>query len=385
MSDKPSSKKRKLAFYAITYTVLFLFLFILGEVVVRIALRSYSIESLRKRSLVYSPTNITRYVLAPNQTMEVDGKPKYKINEYGYRGTPFSVPKQEGVVRIIILGGSAVFDQNVKEGEDWPHLVQKHLHARGYENIEVVNAGIPGYTSFDSVGRLYGQIWMYDPDYLLLYNAWNDIKYFQQVSPPKSILTWRLKYTQIVDPRLHYQGALDRLLNYSELYAQIRVRYYDLVLNVGNEGIIPEGAYAKDYTQWAPKQYQINMELFVDSSRNIGATPILMTQATLVNAENSVDEMKHINYDYQKLTHQALVKAYEECNNIVKNVGREKKVKLIDVAAIMSGQKQFFSDHVHLTSAGGARIAKMVAQFLEKEIVEKYPQNEESISFLLNQ
>ena len=334
----------------------------------RIALPSSTIESLRKRSLVYKPTNIARYILAPNQTVQIQNIRTFRINEYGYRGEPFSVPKPKGVVRIIILGGSAVFDQNVSEGEDWPHLVQNNLRAKGFTNIEVVNAGIPGYTSFDSVGRLYGQIWMYEPDYLLLYNAWNDIKYFREVNLKESLLDWKLEYAKIVDPRLHHQGFLDQLFGHSELYSHVRARLINRLLNLGSEGIISDEEFSNSYSHWAPKQYEINMELFVDTSRNIGAIPILMTQGTLVHENNSVEDKKHINYQYQHLTHETLVNAYRTCHNIVKKVAKEKLVHFIDIESAMKGESQLFSDHVHLTSEGGHKIAMVVASFLEKEI-----------------
>ena len=47
-------------------------------------------------------------------------------------------------------------------------------------HVEVINAGIPGHTSGDSLGRLYTEIWQWKPDYVIMYEAWNDIKYFNQ-------------------------------------------------------------------------------------------------------------------------------------------------------------------------------------------------------------
>ena len=103
----------------------------------------------------------------------------YRINEFGYRGPSFSVSKPEGTRRIIVLGGSAVFDPNA---DGWPHLTQDFLKTTGHENVEVINAGVPGHASFDSLGRLYSQIWTFEPDYVLVYHGWNDIKYFKTLA-----------------------------------------------------------------------------------------------------------------------------------------------------------------------------------------------------------
>ena len=68
----------------------------------------------------------------------------------------------------------------MSDNQHWPHLIEKALHHRGYDKVEVLNAGVVGYSSFDSFSSLYSGIWMFKPDYVLLYNAWNDIKYFSE-------------------------------------------------------------------------------------------------------------------------------------------------------------------------------------------------------------
>ena len=110
------------------------------------------------------------------------------------------------------------------------------------------------------------------------------------------------------------------------------------------------------------------MQLFVDLCRNIGATPMLMTQASLVHTSNSAEERKRIGFHYQKLTHDALVKAYEDCNGVIRAVSAGKGVKLIDLDAMLTAQMQYFSDHVHLTPAGGQRVAEIVSEALANEL-----------------
>jgi hypothetical protein len=86
-----------------------------------------------------------------------------------------------------------VFDGNAKdpsenETRDWPHLIERFLRDEGYK-VEVINAGIPGHASFDALGRLYSQLWIYQPDYVLLYNIWNDIKYFRSLGPENPLIS----------------------------------------------------------------------------------------------------------------------------------------------------------------------------------------------------
>ena len=234
--------------------------------------------------------------------------------------------------------------------------------------MKVLNAGVPGYTSFDSLGNLWGNLWMLQPDYILIYNAWNDIKYFKGLSPEHPLIECRLRSAHIDDPRLNYNGVLDQVLGVSEFYSWIRLRYYTWKLRVGEEGLIPEGDYSNEFSEWAIKQYKLNLLLFVDTCHNIGAIPILMTQATLLSDSISPEERKRIGYNNQKLTHNALLKAVEECNRTVRLVSYQKKTKLIDIDSTLSGNGSLFSDHVHLSEDGGRTIAKIVSEFLIDEL-----------------
>jgi len=101
----------------------------------------------------------------------------WEINEKGYRGHNFETKKPDGVIRIMVYGGSAAFDTMVSDGKDWPSQVEAKLRESGFPQVEVVNAGIMGHTSLESVARLFTEGFVFQPDYVVIYNGWNDIKY----------------------------------------------------------------------------------------------------------------------------------------------------------------------------------------------------------------
>ena len=47
--------------------------------------------------------------------------------------------------------------------------------------MQVINAGVPGYSSFDARNNYVYQLRRLDPDMILVYHSWNDIKYFRRV------------------------------------------------------------------------------------------------------------------------------------------------------------------------------------------------------------
>ena len=104
------------------------------------------------------------------------------------------------------------------------------------------------------------------------------------------------------------------------------------------------------------------METFVDLARNIGAKPILITQARLVKPDNTIDQRERIDYHHVRLTHKALVETFDRLDAIVREVAVEKNALLIDASAYLSGKAWAFYDHVHLDLAGKG--SEALAQFI---------------------
>jgi lysophospholipase L1-like esterase len=299
---------------------------------------------------------------------------KYFINGIGYRGPEIAPRKRPSVQRVIIVGGSSVFDQNMTDstatqGRDWPHRVERFLKEDGFKNVEVINAGVPGHASFDALGRLYSQLWMYKPDYILFYEAWNDIKYFRDLAPERPLIVRYAPFNPGSNVFTEYQGWWDHLLSGSQLYVKLRNRYYEWATQgwsrrIGGEGVAPEGRYQSTLSAFAIEQYRVDVEMIVDLARNIGARPILITQATLVSPRNTEKERSLISYEYQLLTHSALVQAFDATYQVLRSVGSEKAVPVLDLAKDLNGRGEFFTDHVHLTAKGSEEVARRVAQSL---------------------
>jgi lysophospholipase L1-like esterase len=365
-------KKKKIIFYITSILFIISFPIMLGELLVRL-LSPYGVvapEMVCEESIEFMPSLFARSVVFPKERVikKRDGV-IYHINKYGYRGRIFTIEKPEDTVRIVFLGGSHVFDIHASEGKDWPHLVENYLKEDGFKNVEVINGGVPGYASWDALGILYSEIHNFQPDYILVCNAWNDIKYFRFLSPEKTLFR-NYKPIEGKNPFMHYTSWLDKLLCSSQLYVRLRYRYYahsllgigkDLLSRIGLEGRKPEGEYTSKYGKSGIKQYKLNLETIVDVSRNIGAVPILLTQVRLVSELNTEEDRSRIKYEYQLLNHDALVRAFNKCDETVRRVAEEKEVYLIDLSKRFTGKSDLFHDHAHLTSKGSRTIAKEIA------------------------
>lgn len=348
--------------------------FLLGELGVRLFVKNGDItpESLRNQSVQYEPVVFARHALKQEARMvnRLFGRKKgmvWEINEKGYRGPNFEKKKPDGTIRIMIYGGSATFDIESTKGEDWPHRVQEILRKSGFSNVEVINAGVIGHTALESVGRLFTEGYAFEPDYVLIYNAWNDIKYFG--SHKTALRTLRPSLLGF-DPRISYGNILDRwLCEWSHLYTVLRRVYYKAKLKIGAEGVEKSEDTQDSIATLNPngfRQYELAMEVFVDLARNIGAEPILLTQARLVHESNklALEEQNRIDYQYVGLSHDALVETFNRLDSIVRTVATGKGATLIDASGQFSGKEWAFYDHVHVAPKGSEALAQFVADHL---------------------
>lgn len=381
--DQSNVSSRRLAVAATV--VAGLVTFAVAEFLVRNFLPYNTPDTVRQYSLEYEPAVYSRTLLKPvDRVVEVDSKKAWGgrgkdepsevavfISPNGYRGPAFDVRKPPGTTRIIVLGGSSVFDQGVPDRDDkagsWPHLLERQLVSKGLSDLEVINAGIPGHATGDSLGRLFSQLWMYEPDYVLVYHGWNDMKFWksQEVTPERPLIQLVPPYDENSNPFISYRGFWDRLLSNSQIYVKIRNRYYMSKLDVGTEGVIESrGSRETEYGRFGPDQFRLNLELIVSACNLIDAVPVLVTQATLVAPDLSEADRKRINYDYQGLAHDTLVAAYEESYRIIREVSARNNTAFIDAAVKLNGSGEHFADHVHLSPPGSMALAEIIAEEL---------------------
>jgi lysophospholipase L1-like esterase len=88
----------------------------------------------------------------------------------GWRGRDLLQPKTRK--RIVVLGGSTTYCIGVDDTETYPAQLQRRL-GDGYE---VINLGVPGYSSVEHI--IQTALWFSDiqPDIAIYYMGWNDAR-----------------------------------------------------------------------------------------------------------------------------------------------------------------------------------------------------------------
>jgi len=131
LKGKLSSKAKSLIFFLSFLGIFFSFIVLLNSIIGVLNNRNPA-----KKGLIFEPNLLARYT-----TVEFDYEAK--INSIGLRDREVAIDKGNKY-RILCFGDSWTFGWGVNIENSWPRKLEKYLHDRGYENIEVINAGCPG-------------------------------------------------------------------------------------------------------------------------------------------------------------------------------------------------------------------------------------------------
>lgn len=95
-------------------------------------------------------------------------------NSLGYRSPEFDLQKPPGTIRIACFGDSSTFGIGATMEDSWPALLEDYLNARGEQKFQVINAGVPGYTSHQGLRHLRQEVDRLQPDIVFASYANND-------------------------------------------------------------------------------------------------------------------------------------------------------------------------------------------------------------------
>jgi lysophospholipase L1-like esterase len=125
------------------------------------------------------PSGRNPYVLKPGSEM-MEGESRVRINSLGFRGPEISRNKG-GVYRIVALGESTTLGFTwLATDRPWPEVLEEKIRTelRCDARVEVVNAGVSGWTLANQLLRLDADILPLDPDLVVSYHGYNGFQYF---------------------------------------------------------------------------------------------------------------------------------------------------------------------------------------------------------------
>lgn len=339
--------------------------FFLLEVVARVWLSNMATPEQYDRFVLFTNLDASEYAFAPHPYLAYYPNPNYtngqtSHNSLGYRSEEFPLEKPDGVFRIVALGGSSTYDVSIESNEDiFTAQLEKRLKEEyGYEDVQVINAGVPGYNSWEILVNLEFRVLDLDPDLVIIYEGTNDV------------------HARMVVPSAYRGDDLGRRTAWQvpavawwEHSALLRIA--SRALNRTRQVSIDDFVSAPTYVSWP---YESRMEADnLDPVQVLKENPPIYFQRNLENmiaiaqahdVQILFSTWAHSPYlnDYaSKDYYQA---AFKENNDVVKAVASELKIPMFDFAAVMPQEAIYWADGRHVNESGAVIKARLFAQYI---------------------
>lgn len=129
--------------------------------------------------LMPDPRKLNPYVLKPGSETN-NHEAGIRINTLGFRGPEINREKH-GAYRIVALGESTTFGVTLlADDRPWPEVLERQIRGDLVcdETVEVVNAGVAGWTLQNQLLRIESDILPLAPDLVVTYHGYNGFHYF---------------------------------------------------------------------------------------------------------------------------------------------------------------------------------------------------------------
>lgn len=264
----------------------------------------------------------------------------YRINSLGLRGEEVKSHKTKR--RILTLGNSCTFGWGVSYQDTYAQQLESLLNGA----YEVINCGIPGYSSFQGRCFFAKELIRLQPDIVCILFTWNDhwaaanrIADKNQQFPPRAVIA-----IQNFLSRLHSYRLLKKLLL---------------------SGIEKESDSLFDRTapvyRVGPKDFQSNLREICWVARSKGSTPILLTSP-----------IPSLATYYPPGSKSPLHSFHEKYNQVMRELSVSDTVDLVDLAREFDHYRELFDDAPNDPIHFNARGHRVAAELLAEHLRERY-------------
>ncbi len=275
---------------------------------------------------------------------------KEGVNSIGIQNEEIEIEKPSGKSRIIILGDSVSVLSDWEHGTDdlYSAMLEKSLEP----SAQVVNAAIPGYTTYQERLMLEHQMLQYDPDLVILQYTLNDNPKFLHRLDDTAVLLHTEEARRALVPK--DGDPLAWLPDWS--YLAVRLRLLVMTALMG-EDKYPWNNYPGFPMAWRDDGWDVFEEQLAAikemvESRNGRLLVMMVPFGPQLTPEFLSDDREYVTRPQAMMTR--LCKRHD--------------VELLDLFEPIQqqGGSSLFYDTLHLTSKGHIVVAEALTQRLEK-------------------
>lgn len=252
---------------------------------------------------------------------------RVSINGLGLRGPDVAARKPRGLRRLVAFGDSITFGYGVADDETYAAVLAERGRDRG---LEVLNAGVTGFTSHQLLAHLRRVAPLVQADYVTICVGWND-------------MTKRPTTDRVYASQLARSMAFEGLLSEVHIYRALRNLY-------------ARAAYRRlAAAPWSiarvpPDEYRENLVAVVRLCRERGIRPAFLA---LPHRKRPGDAQPDPTYP-----------------RLLRAIALEAAVPVIEVGDLdydtpMPANDELFIDSLHFSAAGHSRLVTVLVPQLE--------------------
>ena len=300
----------------------------------------------------------------PHHYLNYHGQPNYvsldglnRHNSWGFRGDEIVMPKPAGVYRIVTIGGSTTYTEDVKDWtKDFARQLERELNERFQRTIEVINAGLGGWNSWESLINLNFNVVQLNPDMIIIYHGTNDV-HTRLVNPAQyaSDNSGRRTQWKKFDIPIMFQSTLFRLVTGLNPLGGLGPFIDTPTTAAGTKetGFVPQlnGTPLETLKANPPNYFERNLRNMIGIATEHDITVLLATWA-------HTDEYD----DYAATEHYRI--GFQQNNEVVKGLGKRSDVFFFDFQAAMPTNIEYWADGRHVNEAGAELKGKLFATYI---------------------
>lgn len=305
-------------------------------------------DALSESIIVKDPDRRMPYRFKPSSSGEFFDS-RIEINSLGFRDREFDFEKGDSF-RIVALGESTTMGLTLrKDDRPWPkvleELIQNELHLQ--RPVEVINAGVAGYSLRESLIHLKKDVLPLKPDMIISYHGYNGFHFLDDTMDAEE------QFDINADPpRLKERPS--RLLQQAEYRLklfQFKRRHFRRDLS--------EELFDRRKNQLFGSTYEnLHRELISIAEAN-GIKLVLLTFNMAVNLESPPDIVNFYRGGFPDVKYRIQANRLQNCLLEALH-GEHENNLLIDTAPGLDGRHEHFFDLVHLTQAGKDKLAENI-------------------------
>jgi len=342
--------------------------FLLLETATRVWLNYLATPEQYDRYVLFTSIDPKEFAWTPHQYLVYYPTPNYRKgqtfhNSLGYRNEEFTAEKPDNVFRIVALGGSSTYDISIEDNEKTFTAQLENLLTEeyGYQNVEVINAGVPGYNSWEILINLEFRVLDLDPDLVIIYENTNDV------------------HARLVEPSAYQGDDSGRRHNWQVPHVawwehSALLRIVSRMTNTSRQISVDDFVSSPTYLSW-PFEHRLD-EDNLDPAEILKENPPIYLRRNLENMiavakEHSV-EILFSTWAYSPYLHDYASEGYyqqgfKENNDVIKEVATEQHISLFDFAAVMPRDAEYWADGRHSNEAGALIKARLFAEFIDTQ------------------